>query len=531
MQLSATIHDVPPEILQRIFLLYVEDWHANLWKTSDAQANWKVRSFWEATLLHVCKMWAALARAYPHLWSHIHFPLAADEFDRNVALSSTIPLKVFGSSWLGRNYGSTILQFPTRLKQVSAQMESLEFRGVLSLLQPIISYWRLSDASATSLTRLVLHVAEESLNSDRENENALVMLLKSSCPRLTELELSCYRTVRLNVLPATLRVLDLLSESSIGQPFGPSCLASLCNLRVLTLSRAYTKVGLYPESTGSEFYSPPTIELPNLENLSLTDATPESIQTALSVLETPPFLNLEIDCAFMTLGSDYSELHNTLLWICQGVEGAIGDSLQVSCGGTNQAHIALNWKRCWSDSSDPITISLRFEKTMFTTGECNEVVTARADVIDFVLQLCRSMSSETLSSVDARFTGAYMLTSDDWTYAFGDPSLTGLEELRVYKAIWEGSLLDALTGIEGYGNGLESLFIPPLRQLQLTKVEFECMDGEMDGNGLGAMLLRRRDLGAGIEKLTLCKCKGLTEDDYPRLRELVGELCVVPVGP
>ncbi|KAH8834195.1 hypothetical protein DL96DRAFT_1579746 [Flagelloscypha sp. PMI_526] len=511
METCTTVHDLPPEVLQH--------WHANLWDTSDIRKDWKLLFFWETTLLHICKSWTALAKGYPDLWSHIHFPLAAEQLDRPVALSLGVSLKVFGSSWLSFLNKGAFLEFPERLKPVCSRIASLEFRGVLSPLQPLLSEWQLTSHGAASLTCLVLHATGESTASDRSNGDALVKLLQSFCPRLLELRLNSYYPLRLKVLPSTLQVLTLHCAVEHPRPLEPGYLESLSNLRVLELSRQYIRLESPSHPTEDEFHHQPPIELPNLEALSLEDASPVSIQTALA---------LKIQWKFMDLESDYSDLHNMLSWMCQCVEGVHGDSLQLSCRGDDSAHIVLNWNRSWSDDSDPVFIHLDLEKTRFTIPESKDMVASYAKVMDFVLQLCRSVSSETLSSVDMRFSGAYMLTTDDWIYAFGDPSLTEIEELKVYKGTFSQSLLDALTGTKDSGDGMEDLFMPSLRRLQLTKVVFERMVGDVDiMNGLHAMLLRRRECGAGIVKLTLRKCIGITEEDHAQLKELVPELCCI----
>ncbi|KAH8834193.1 hypothetical protein DL96DRAFT_1579742 [Flagelloscypha sp. PMI_526] len=527
METCTTVHDLPPEILQRVFHFFVEHWHANLWDTSNSRYDWKLWHFWETTLLHICKTWTALAKATPDLWSHIHFPLAPDELDRRVTLSSGVNLKVFGSSWLNNINKVTFYEFPERLKRVCSRIESLEFRGEVSPLIPIILEWQLAPPGAASLTCLVLHTGYASTASDQSNEDALVKLLQWSCPRLLKLELSYSYPIFLVALPTTLRILTL--RCNAGLPIrspGMSFLTSLCNLRILELSGAF--VWSNPHFYEGEFHPPSPIELPSLETLSLEDATQTPILTTLAVLDTPPLLKLNIQCTMGDPGNDYSELYNTLSWMCQSVEGVVGDHLQVFCGGVDYAHIVLDWKRSWSDNNDPVIIHLDFEKREFISPEPDEMAASYADVMDFVLQLCRSVSSETLQSVDMKFTGAYMLTTDDWTYAFGDPSLTGLEELKVHKATWSDSLLEALSGTKDSEDGTEDLFMPSLQRLQLVKVVFERIDEEVDTNGLCAMLLRRRELGAGIEKLTLTRCKGLTEGDsgHAKLKELVGELVI-----
>ncbi|KAH8834209.1 hypothetical protein DL96DRAFT_1579825 [Flagelloscypha sp. PMI_526] len=555
-----TIDDLPPEILQNIFLYYVQEWHAELWSMSSQRVK-SVEFHWENCILQVCQKWKEIAMSFTDLWAYLHAPLSPAECERHISLTAGIGLSIFVSS--NNTFDSLVQGTPAMLEQICSRIASLEFYGVSYPLRPILLEWS-RPAGAASLTHLNLNIQNAYAGNHIETEVAT--LLATSCPCLTDLELTFLRILQFDTLPPTLQRLSLHSPWRYYydvERFRLGCLVHLLALRVLDLSGSYMPRQL-DESSGQSDILLEFIELPSLETLILHEPMSiSSIGALLTTLDTPPLLTFVIhDGNFRKIDSRFRDLCDTLAWVCQSVEDAIGDTLQIKWEGRppRASTITIDWHRRWSDNSPPAHVHINFkirlddrdlDSSDEDTDEEDEDINEDDEnsgeddssdedsdeedndqVREVAVELCRAVTSEKLASIDIKFLDSPRFRSDDWSFAFGDPSLESLKELRVDVLPWEIPLLKSLSEMGELEGGSQSLRFPALQCLRLKRVEFDPRDAGADGNGTGSrmlreMLLRRRELGAGIEQLILEECSGLIKGDYVRVRELVGQLKVV----
>ncbi|KAH8809640.1 hypothetical protein DL96DRAFT_1628695 [Flagelloscypha sp. PMI_526] len=507
------INDIANELLEAVFLYYVEAWHSNRWETR--------------VLLHICSRWTSIAIAKQLRWL--------------LNRSGNAPLHIFSTDWIHLRPGQLIADADKDtqkllLSECFRRMESLELNVDASAMAPFFTpSWSLH---APRLAHLVVAPLEE---NDYGNREGLPKFIAQGCPMLVQLEFRDQGHLPyLSVLPETLEILRLHSASSTSSgPFTLDCIAPLKNLRVLDLSGNYILQPIYHDS--SVFSGP--LELPNMETLRFSNASIRFIQNILRELDTPPPTSLYIDSRVDKLTDDISELCEALAWISQPIDDAI-DRLLVEFSASK---FTASWSRSWTsvdDDNSPADIHL----SLFLPGSRN---TPREDkaMRAIIVRFCKALTGETLSQVYVKYllSQPNLFKPDDWLETFGSPSLEGMTELVIDSCPWIWDFIRSLyesyeVSDDGEPTSLSQRpFFPALKRLTLRRADIEDAstvfrayradaDPEGANDTLEGMLTARREMGAGIEELTLDGCEGLGEADYDRLRAVVNVLHVPTTG-
>ncbi|KAH8809639.1 hypothetical protein DL96DRAFT_570814 [Flagelloscypha sp. PMI_526] len=527
---TISIHDIANELLETVFLYYVEAWHSHRWET-----RLQALSSWTEVLLHVCSRWTSIAISSTPLWAHMCLPKSAEQLQWQLNRSGDTPLQIFSTDFIHLRPGQLVKGADKNterrlLSECFLWMERLELNIDASAMAPL--FLHISPSCAPRLTHLVMTPLRE--NEDSINAG-LVKFLAEGCPNLLLLELRDWNHLfNFSSLPKNLETIRLhVHRDSTEGRFSLDCIAPLKNLRILDLRGSYISRPIYRNPR--EFSGP--LELPNLRILHLTNTSIKSAQKVLKELGTPPFTSLHIESKFCTMHQNLDDLCDTLVWLSQPIEDAL-DTLWVGLGSTK---FTANWRRSWNTASDdntPVNITL----SLNLPGDCGLPDECQANT-DLIVQVCRAITSETLTRVVVKYFGSdtNLFKSDDWIESFGAPSFSELRELVVENCPWIWDFVRALCeSYDEQGNVKRLPFFPAVKNITLRQMDLENNTlfhiqrlekdpGAVD-DSIEKMLVARYKMGVGIDTLTLDACEGLGKEGYEKIRAVVDVLNVPTTG-
>ncbi|KAH8834262.1 hypothetical protein DL96DRAFT_488323 [Flagelloscypha sp. PMI_526] len=342
-----TIHDLPPEILQLIFRTYVTSTFAK-------PKNWNnIRSPLQNQLLRylslVCKAWNALVSLSPELWAHVHTNWRRETLEHHFALSSNARLHIYVPSAPQRGTARMIAELSERVESVHFWSENA------SSINNLAQSWR--QTSFPHLTKLQVAFDPKLVCKPRSNsvEINFAAWIQSSCPALSFLELDWPNYFNFTSLPLSIQFLSLHSRRLDPHAYGSiqpddffRSLTPLHALHTLELSGEYISTVLSPNCPS---YS---LELPKLEVLHLSQAYIGAIERLLATINSPPLVDLKINGYLPSkLMGQSEQVIDTIHRICQPIEGALKVSL-----GTKE--FSVEWVRNWLDGGPPTTVSIHF---------------------------------------------------------------------------------------------------------------------------------------------------------------------------
>ncbi|KAH8834269.1 hypothetical protein DL96DRAFT_1580033 [Flagelloscypha sp. PMI_526] len=429
-----TIHDIPPEILQHIFLFYVQGWHETLWSSRlTAQTNSSFQH-WSSVLRTVCSSWDTQTVTCSALWAYLDLPRSGPAIEAHLSRSADLPLKLISVDWVSLSLEVNGLGAYTIVKYLD-RVVSMDLRIPAKALAPILSF------PMARLQRLVLEPRFQT-HYARSISEKIVQFVESYPPSLTHFEIRLWPLeLRFTQLPTSLQILKLKAG---GDPSNLvfcniTSLDGLVNLVELELSGYYIPKSDVKGRIVDHTPLPP-LDFPRLEVLRLSEATVIDVQRVLAALNIPPLLTLDITCQMTLLSDSIRELCDTLAWMTQSAEGAT-DTLVVCF---KPSLLTSTWARHWKDAEggievDPpstLTLHLQIPDWEYQTVEEPDdpsFQTNEYKAISVTVLICRSFISNSLSSFDFYFVHPVIWSKEDWEDVLigANSKSSGLEEARV----------------------------------------------------------------------------------------------------
>ncbi|KAH8834268.1 hypothetical protein DL96DRAFT_488409 [Flagelloscypha sp. PMI_526] len=479
---STTINDIPPEILQHIFLFYVQGWHETLWSSRlTVQPNSSLQH-WSSVLCTVCAAWNTQTVSCAALWAHLDLPRSGPAIEARLSRSADLPLKLISVDWDSKSLQVNNLGAYTIIKYLD-RVVSLDLRVLSKALSPILGF------PMARLQRLVLEPRFLAIYGSSISDR-VVEFVESRCPSLTHFEIRLWPVIlRFTQLPTSLRILKLKAG---GEPSNPvfldiKCMQHLVNLVELELSGRYIPKS-DPRVHARDLLPLPTLDFPSLEVLRLSGTTLTDTQRVLAALNVPPLLTLDITCQMKYLSEPIAELCDTLAWMTQSVEGAT-DTLVVCF---KRLVLTSTWTRHWKEDEvggmevePPSTLTLHlqipdYEYHIAEESDGPSFQTNEHRAISVTVLICLSLVSDSLTSLDFSFVHPVVWSMDDWEDVLNGAAsgCSGLEEVRVSGLMcpWGIELFKVLAEVDGEEREHEEkenrfLFMPNLRRLYLSDVE------------------------------------------------------------
>ncbi|KAH8834259.1 hypothetical protein DL96DRAFT_488290 [Flagelloscypha sp. PMI_526] len=543
--MAITICDLPPEILQQIFRSYVTGTFAKPENWNRIRSRFQNR--WLKSLPLVCKAWNALVCSSPELWAYIYTNWRKATLMHHFARSLNARLYLYltcpPQQWTARK----ITEISERVGAVHVWSENT------TCINNLVQSW--AQTPFPHLTKLQVAFDAQLFSRMRSNhvEINFAAWIQKRCPSLSFLDLCWPSSFNFTSLPLGIQFLSLHSRCPVPPAHGSvqpddffRSLAPLHALHTLELSGEYISTVLSPNCPSY------TLELPNLEVLRLSEVYNKAIERLLAAIDSPPLLDLRITGYLPSEITDESEqLIDTIIWMCQPIEGA-RDFLKVN---SEPKGLSAEWVRHWLDGGPPITVSIDFR----FAADCPELWSpSELAYRELLVQTWKAFTSETLVQVEAKISGDCIFYPDDWVDTFGLASLKALEEIGVEDVRRPTSILTALEETDVSEDGVEQALFPSLKRLRLRCFHFEQqqiapalndspLPVDLSTNGtpvqhqhvppayttspsrqlLQSMLTSRRNLGFGIEELTLEKSFGLDADWLLEVDALVKRLNVL----
>ncbi|KAH8806743.1 hypothetical protein DL96DRAFT_1630796 [Flagelloscypha sp. PMI_526] len=551
--MATPIDDIPPEILQQIFHFYVKS------SFSDPEGwEYRLRHPWHKALLPVCRNWNAVGCSTPELWSHVYTGWDIGTLDFHFAQSSGAALKFYLDATPATKTLEAITNLAERIETFQIYVKDIDELEDMFLHEDwdIPLFPNLKNFHFL----LVEGYRDDDWNADVETN--IESWIENNCPSLVNLEVRWNFLLDFSLLPHNINSLRLTSQALVDTGRDPDYqngpitdlewISPLKALRILELNGDYI-----PELEEDADPLDP-LDLPYLETLHLSGTHIKAIERVLAAIICPPLLDMKVSG---TLSSEKIEepeqLIETILWMCQPIEGAT-DTLTVA---SEPKGLSAKWVRHWLDRgpSSNVAVDLHFAGSSLSF--------ASSAYTDLVVQVWRAFTSETLSRVEVKMGGHCAFFPEDWLDTFGSASLKALEEIKVEDVRRQTSILTALAETETPEVGNERPLFPSLKRLHLRRFHFEsqCVlvepndvpepddeprlpvdqltpqtTGEqeptqfvpltqgmsLEHQRLASTLICRRSLGFEIEELVLDKCFGLGADGVAELRSLVKNVTI-----
>ncbi|KAH8834251.1 hypothetical protein DL96DRAFT_1579983 [Flagelloscypha sp. PMI_526] len=503
---SASIQDVPTEVMRFIFLCFVNEWHACL-LDSESYPTPK----WTDTLLGVSKLWLTVTLSCQDLWAYIVLPVTERRLDKHLELAGKVDLKLFTVGTMVDNF-----VLPRREKNVTKKLLNcfdrirvLEVRPGVSGMAIFVFPSGLQSASltATKLTYLTIDMTEDIHIISGSGYAAIRDFIERRCPCLVDFTFRWNQLLPFGTLSTTLARLDLEAYHRLerfGMCIPLKCLASLSNLVFLRLAGSYL-FRLTDDKPG-------TIEpivLPKLETLCLSNGSIQAIHKTRMAITGPALLNL--DFGGTTCDRKYTPF-SPFNDIWMSVHPHIRDTVDELSIEVDEKRITVYWSRKEASRTSPVSIRCRVE---FQMGK-DLTVSQALQGLSSALTSCR------LSRLEMIFINFGLFSAHQWPPVFRPLDMSLLEELPLVKGSSAASLeLIQEMSTKGDSSGAERLLFPSLKTLIFNRWDFSRFDMGVFESSLRAAFVKRRQCGAGAVTLRLRRCTGLTNGDQEMLIEVL----------